>query len=248
MAGERKIVDQQFSYMVLANYPAAGPRQLVSEEDIARARSRYDVYVAIHGENPPVGAKGVLGCDIAEFGEDKNSVCSRFGGLVLPFRQWAGVDVVMSGDKIADIFLADMAKFAAVYVDATGVGSGTVPQVWRRLRTAGVRNTFVSGVKVAEKPTKLPPSETVGTFYMLKDQISWDMREWLRTDPGAMLPPDEQLLEELSVVSYEVTNKGEIKIDNKPMLRAKLGRSPDNFDALTLTFAPKRKKVVVKML
>jgi hypothetical protein len=136
----------------------------------------------------------------------------------------------------------------AVYIDATGVGSGTVPQVWRRLRTAGVKNLFVSGVKVAEKATKLPPSETVGTFYMLKDQIAWDVREWLRTDPGAMLQPDEQLLEELSVISYEVTNKGEIKIDNKPMLRAKLGRSPDNFDALTLTFAPKRRKVVVKML
>ena len=108
LPGPRKIMNPEFSYMVLARYPAAGPRQLVSDEDVARARARYDVYTAIHGEFPPKGAKGILGCDIAEFGTDFNSVCKRFGGLVLPFVQWAGVDVVMSGDKIADIFLDNM--------------------------------------------------------------------------------------------------------------------------------------------
>lgn len=248
LPGHRKIIDQQFSYMVLARYPAAGPRQLISEEDVARARARWEVFVAIHGPGVPENIQGVIGCDIAEFGTDYNSICRRFGGFVMPFIQWAGVDPVTSGDKIADIFLADMASYGAVYVDATGVGAGTPPQVWRRLRQAAVKRAFVSGIKVAEKPSKKPPSEMVGEFYMLKDQLAWDVREWLRTDPGAMLPPDEQLLEELSAISYEVTNKGEIKIDNKETLRGKLGRSPDNFDALALTFAPQRNKVVIKML
>ena len=132
-------------------------------------------------------------------------------------------------------------------MDATGVGSGTPPQIWRRFRTAGVKRGFVAPIKVAEKPTKKPPDLMTGEFAMLKDQMAWDVREWLRTDPGAMLPPDENLMEELSAISYEVTNKGEIKIDNKPTLRGKLGRSSDNFDALCLTFAPPRQRVIVKM-
>ena len=247
LPGPRKIVNPEFAYMVLARYPAAGPRQLVSDEDVARARARYDVYTAIHGEFPPVGAKGILGCDIAEFGTDFNSVCRRFGGLVLPFTQWAGVDVIVSGDKIADIFLDNMPQFSNVYIDATGIGSGTAPQVWRRFRTAGVKRGFVAPIKVAEKPTKKPVDMITGEFAMLKDQMAWDVREWLRTDPGAMLPPDENLIEELSSISYEVTNKGQIKIDNKQTLRGKLGRSSDNFDALCLTFAPARSKVIVKM-
>ena len=52
---------------------------------------------------------------------------------------------------------------------------------------------------------------------------------------GAMLPPDELLLEELSTPTYEITN-GKIKVMKKEAMRELLKRSPDRADALCLTF------------
>ena len=64
----------------------------------------------------------------------------------------------------------------------------------------------------------------------------WSCREWLRTDPGAMLPPDELLIEELQAPTYEV-HKGKIRVMKKATMREVLKRSPDRADALCLTFA-----------
>jgi len=50
-----------------------------------------------------------------------------------------------------------------------------------------------------------------------------------------MLPPDEQLLEELSTPTYEVLN-GKIRVMKKDVMRELLRRSPDRADALCLTF------------
>jgi hypothetical protein len=67
----------------------------------------------------------------------------------------------------------------------------------------------------------------------MRDFLYWQMREWLRTE-DAMLPPDEDLADELATPTYETTTKGEIRV----MSKAKLGRSPDKMDAVALTFAP----------
>ena len=63
----------------------------------------------------------------------------------------------------------------------------------------------------------------------------WLCREWLRTDPGAMLPPDEMLIEELTVPTYAVYN-GKIKVMKKDLMRELLKRSPDRADALVPHF------------
>ena len=58
--------------MVLGEYPSQAVNQLISREWIARARSRWDVYVAKNGEIPPVATQAVMGLDVAEMGDDKN--------------------------------------------------------------------------------------------------------------------------------------------------------------------------------
>ena len=54
--------------------------------------------------------------------------------------------------------------------------------------------------------------------------------------PGAMLPPDEILIEELQTPTYEV-DRGKIRVMKKATMREVLKRSPDRADALCLTFA-----------
>ena len=60
---------------------------------------------------------------------------------------------------------------------------------------------------------------------------------WLMLDiMGAMLPPDERLIEELQTPTYEVKD-GKIRIMKKDTMKDLIKRSPDKADALCLTFA-----------
>ncbi len=87
-------------------------------------------------------------------------------------------------------------------------------------------------VMVASSPTQ---KSELGEFQILRDQLWWRCREWLRTDPGAMLPPDEELIEELTVPTYEV-QKGKIRVMKSETIRELLKRSADKAASLCLTF------------
>jgi hypothetical protein len=231
--GWYKIMDPAFSYMVLGRYPAQASTQLISREWIGKARSRWDVYVAENGERPPKGTSAVMGQDVGEFGTDSNVACFRYGGFVERLIIWNGLDTVSTGDRaIAEYSTGDRAiaeykdrKSSRVNIDGTGVGAGVAPYMQRSGCSA-------SSVKVASSPTE---KTELGEFRILRDQLWWSVREWLRTDPGAMLPPDEMLVEELTCPTYEVEG-GKIRIMKKPTMRELLKRSPDRADALCLTF------------
>ncbi len=128
-----------------------------------------------------------MGLDVAELGSDANVACFRYGGFVEKLVSWGGVDMVQTGDRACTEFKSRNVSIAKV--DATGIGAGVAPHMNRNGCTA-------SPVKVASSPTT---TTELGEFYRLRDQLWWACREWLRTDPGAMLPPDEMLAEELSV-------------------------------------------------
>lgn len=234
-AGVRKITQPEFSYMVLARYPNQSERKLIDEAWISAARSRWDVYVAQNGERPPAGVEPVMGVDMAEYGTDYNVAMLRYGGYVAKPTFWAGMDVDESTSKVCEIYRNNHVDFAKI--DGTGIGSGVAPAVMRRLRAEGLRDARAVSIKVGERPVPYIKSE-LGEFSQMRDQIWWELREWLRKDGGATLPPDHMLLEELRIISYVIDDRGKIKIMKKDVIRDKLKRSPDRADALCLTFAP----------
>ena len=223
-AGTYKIMEPAFSYMVLGWYPAQGNTQLISREWINKARSRWDAYVLEHGETPPEYTSAIMGLDVGEYGSDANCACFRYGGFVERLITWNGVDTVFTGDRAISEYKGRNVSIAKV--DGTGVGAGVAPHMVRNSCSA-------SSVKVASSPTQ---SSELGEFQILRDQLWWSCREWLRTDSGAMLPPDEMLVEELATPTYEVTN-GKVRVMKKDVMRDLLKRSPDRADALCLTFA-----------
>ncbi len=223
--GRRKIINPAFSYMVLGQYPAQGTNQLISNEWISRARARYDMYVLEQGDVPPKGAKGIMGLDVAEMGDDFNVAAARYGGYLTAFDSWNGVDTVETGSRAIGWYQAHTG-ISCANVDATGVGAGVAPQ----MQLAGC---VAIGIKVAERPTTKTEQ---GEFRRLRDQMLWAVREWLRTDVSAMLPPDEELLEELAVPTYSVEG-GKIEVMKKDDMKEVLKRSPNRLDALALTFA-----------
>ena len=176
-------------------------------------------------KKPPEFTIGVMGFDIGEFGVDPSVACFRYGGYVEPLIVMdSGVDTILTGDR--GIVEYKNRNVSMGNVDATGVGTGVAPYMQRQGCSA-------NPVKVASKPTE---RTELGEFYILRDQLWWACREWLRTDPGAMLPPDELLIEELQTPTYEVMG-GKIRVMKKGTMRELLKRSPDRADALCLTFA-----------
>jgi hypothetical protein len=227
----RKVTNPALSYMVLARFPGQAVNQLISRAWVETAQQRWLVWQAEHGDQPPEGITPVQGLDVAEYGTDKNVSCLRYGGWVAPMRSWSGVDVLQTGDKGAQRAVEHGATINKV--DATGVGSGVPPAMrrwWNRNGHSGYR---AEAVKVASSPTNVVEE---GEFRLLRDQLWWQVREWLRTDAAAMLPPDEQLADELCAPTYH-KKRGRIVVSNKDELRDRLGRSPDRADALCLTFA-----------
>jgi hypothetical protein len=220
--------------MVLGRYPAASAAQLISSEWVEQARLRWDLYVARFGEVPPTGVQPILGLDAAELGTDYNVAYLRYGGYVANAILWSGVDPYRSAEIALGIYRDHHCTIAQV--DGTGAGSGIAPAM---VRMGKKENTDVRafGVKVGTRPQSFIRSE-LGEFYLLRDQLWWATREWLRTDENAMLPPDPMLLEELRTPEYEVGIDGKIRVTDKDTLRDLLRRSPDRADALCLTFSP----------
>lgn len=221
-AGMRKITEPSFATVVLGEYPATSDAQLISQEWIDKARSRWDSYVSQNGEIPPSGTRCVAGLDVAEFGQDSNVLCRRYGNYIEILTTWQGMDVPDTVDRCALELEGKQPR--RIVCDETGVGSGSAAGL-KRLGLPGV------GCKVASAPTE---KTELGTFGIMRDQLWWSVREWLRTD-HAMLPSDELLLEELLVATYSVDN-GKVRIMKKPVMKDLLRRSPDRADSLCLTF------------
>lgn len=236
-ASARRVVEPAFFYIVLGKYPPASDNQLISEEWTDAARARWDLWVAKYGETPPRGVRGIGGLDVAEMGSDANALIWRYGGWVSPITTWGGVDVIVTGDRAKSHYEKLTPVPALFVVDATGLGAGVAPYMRRKL---GKAEGQIVGCKVAESATERPlaaDGQTImGDFGCMRDQLWWSMREWLRLDVGAMLPPDEELIEELLTPTY--SSEKVVKIMDRKTIVEKIGRSPDRASALALTFYP----------
>jgi len=234
-AGYRHVENSQFFYMVMGKYPPQSQDQLISRAWVDMAVSRWHAYVAVHGEKPPALVNPIIGIDVADMGADKNKMTMRWGGWVAPLRGWGGIDPDATAIRSVEILkqINIVPHNIKVFVDATGVGAGVAP------RMARLGMVKAQGVMVASSPTYKPvyKGEVMGVFAQMRDQLWWSVMTWLRDDQGAMLPPDDELIEELCTPSYSVDN-GTIRIDSKKAMKESLGRSPDSAESLIMTFAP----------
>ena len=262
-AGYRRVEVASFYYMVLGQYPILGSNQLISEEWINKARSRWDMYVAEFGKKPPVGVRPEMGMDVADEGGDYNSVCTRYGGWVEEFSKWRGMDLDRSSLKAKGVY-ADK-RALSINVESDGLGAGVPPRLKRlwywycekckrtytetdliycpdcsdeeKNLNVEMKKEFLNVRKVIMSSSPTEKTE-MGEFNRMRDQLWWACREWLRTDTSAALPPDEHDWEELLVPTFEEWN-GKIKIMAKDDMKAALGRSPDKADSLIQTFYSK---------
>lgn len=247
--GFRKVTDPSFSYMVLARYPTMLLNQLIDLQWVEQAKLRWKLWQESHGDVPPEHVFPIGGFDVAEEGDDKCVYTLRYGGYVAPQIVWGKMNIEESLKKVMGLHSKNKVNFTNV--DATGVGAAIPPIMnshgydANRIMVSALAEDYV---KPPEEGGLLPEYDLTDIsnlvkFRTVRDQMLWGLREWLRLDPSAMLPPDEELDRELTSVLYSKDTVGNIVVSNSADLKATLRRSPDKLMSLALTFArPKETK------
>lgn len=231
-SGWRRVRNPEFFYKVIGRYPPQSESQLISRADVDAAISRWMSWVAVYGEVPPPGTTPICALDVADIGNDKNVLSQKWGNWIPRLRAWEGVDPDQAAIKASDIIkgFGVEHKKVTVNVDSTGVGAGVAP------RMIGLGILAAKRVMVANAPTY---KMDTGEFFQLRDQLWWSTMLWLKKDPGAMLPPDEELAEELTTPTYWTGERdGKIRISSREAMVASLGRSPDKASSVVLLSAP----------
>lgn len=215
-----------FQMMVEAKFPEQSERGLIPTSWVLAAFERW----LRLKDNPPPGDRR-LGVDVSRGGADETIFTYRVGSFVIEQRALATPDLA----HLADELESEARRGWGVSLDVVGIGAG----VYDTLRRRGVS---IQGHNGAEKSKKKDRSGRLG-FVNKRSEVYWSIRELLDPANGGdnpdlnllSLPQDDKLLQELTAPEWEPVAGGKIKVESKEDVKAKISRSPDRADSLTIT-------------
>lgn len=114
-----------------------------------------------------------------------------------------------------------------VALDDTGLGGGATD----RLREL---NYSVTAVVLGAAAEKVPDSKI--QYKNVRAMCYWRLKEWITTG-GGKIADNDNLVAQLKLIKYRIDSSGNIQIQPKEDMLMASGESPDESDALSLTFA-----------
>ena len=123
--------------------------------------------------------------------------------------------------------LRDDQTIRMMFIDIGGLGAG----IYDRLVELGFgdRLTAVNFGSKASDERK---------YFNKRCEMWGEMAEWIHDDIAPSIPDDDQLHGDLtSVAKDKYSSNGQLKLLSKEEAKKEIGRSPDDGDALALTFA-----------
>ncbi len=205
---------------VKGEFPRSGSMQFIDSERVQQAVER-ELF------KDPTAAL-VMGVDIARHGEDHTVIRFRRGldARSIPPVKFRIPDLMVVASRVME--LTNSHEPDAVFVDGTGIGWGVIDRLgqlgcwamrgvdfsWAADRTDGVQ----ARVRYANKRAEM-----------------WGyMKEWCKV---GCLPDDRDLRADLTNVEYGYDKSDAILLERKRDMRRRGLASPDDGDALALTFA-----------
>jgi hypothetical protein len=186
---------------------------------------------------PPRNTKmTAVAADIAQGGPDKTQIQARYDWWFSQFDSYKGSETP-DGPTTAALIVKKMRDRCRVIVDAGGgYGGDTLTQ----LAHADIDCYGFKGSQGSSSSSR----NGLYRFKNMRSQAVWQFRELLDPDFGSQvaLPPDPELLADLSAFRYEFTPSGrrgggEIFIRPKEEMKEELGRSPDKGDTTIMLSA-----------
>lgn len=202
-------------------FPRVGSMQLIPTDLVQAARMRQPSHIP----SDPL----VAGLDVARFGDDASVLRARRGrdAASIPKKEWRGIDLMTLAGDVA--LWCQEHHPDALFVDIGGLGAG----VYDRLIQLRVPNVF---------PVNFGGRARMAVMNGVEARVAdhgaamWvNLLAWL---PLAALPPDDDQIEiDLTSREYGFTADGAIRLESKKDMKKRGLSSPDDADALALTFA-----------
>jgi hypothetical protein len=199
---------------IFGEFPPSNFNSLIGVDEVRAAMNR--MYRPFELDT----ASRIIGVDIAREGDDETVFAFRQGRQVFPLRSFRNV----MGDQGSQILNREIHRWEpdAVFLDGTGGWASSWEDHLKNLGRSPISIKFNAA-----------PHEKL-RFENKRAEMYWDMCEWIRS--GGALPQDEELLRDLTEITYAIP-KDVVILEPKKDVKARLRRSVDRADALALTFA-----------
>jgi hypothetical protein len=205
-------------------FPRASSLQFIPNDIVQEARKR-DV-------EPLFTDPLVLGVDVARFGDDQSVVVPRRGrdAKSRPWRRFRNLDTMALASEVAKIANEEHAD--AIFVDEGGLGAGVVD----RLRQLSLpRGCQIYGINFGGKPDGgwVTSADAIKVKNKATEMAAMK-KAWL---PTGAIPDEQEIEDDICGREYGFDAENRIVLERKEDMKRRGLSSPDNSDALDLTFA-----------
>lgn len=178
----------------------------------------------------------VLGVDPARFGDDRFSIAWRQGRKVTKVESRTKLDTVQGANWVKKVIDEDRPR--KVFIDVGGIGAGVVDL----LRDKGAPyDRIVVPVNFGGSPEDPPKFDDQGQEIPgprnRRAEMWMRSKEWLEDPVGVDLPDRDSLQADATGPGYKYDNAQRLLLESKEDMRRRKVRSPDEWDAIALTFA-----------
>lgn len=172
----------------------------------------------------------IIGLDVARFGPDNSVICFRQGrdAASRPWVRVNGQNTVAVARWAFEQYMRN--NCAAMIVDTGGIGGGVYDQL--ELMGINVYSVDFSGS---------PDNDSQERYLNKRAEMYGRTRDWIKK--GGCLPRDDSRAEgkglsyQLTAPTYTYQGDVKLQLESKKDIRRRLGISPDEADALAITFA-----------
>lgn len=218
--------DPRYQVRVAGDFARSSTNTVVSLGALEAAYQR-------HGSVDP-SRDLTIGVDVARFGDDDSVVRPVLGLVALPAMQVSGYDSIEVAALVKQTVLAKRQPGGrvSIRIDAGGGYGGGVADQLRSWRDDGSLGEFVELLEVSPSEAADDPDQ----HYRKRDQLWFGIRDWL--EAGGSIDKDAEppeLEEDLLAPTYGFNRaNGAMKVEGKDEIKKRIGRSPDQGDALAL--------------
>jgi hypothetical protein len=207
---------------VLAQYPESSDDALITTAMIQKM-------IAAYGELPG-DEQGKYAMDVSRKGKDKTVVYRNRGGVITKIAEWSGKTTDITTNR-ARAILEPHQKGVPMIIDIGG-GLGAAP--FDNLRAEGYPvHAFDGAAKPLqdERPDRL-------RFINRRAEQYWALRELADSGEVGIDPANLSAQAQLAAIKWDKNATGKIFVEKKEDISKRLGRSPDDADAIMMSTTP----------
>jgi hypothetical protein len=217
---------QEYPATAAEAFQMSGHDGYISPESVVRARK---------SECEGIGAL-VVGVDPARFGDDRFAVAWRRGRKVFKKDWRQKLDNVAGANWIKNIIDDDRPD--RVFIDVGGQGAGVydILMSWGEPYSKTVEAIDFAGSPQASEIT-LDNGEKRPGPRNRRAEMWMRSKDWLEDPLGADIPDEDSLQTDACTPQFRYDANQFLLIESKEQMRKRGARSPDEWDAIALTFA-----------